>query len=74
MVMALDEAADVDVALVEQLPPPPAEGDEEDDEAEDEEGRIVVAVGMVPWRSYVLIVVLRGGTPCPQTPTRAESI
>ena len=45
MVMALDEAADVDVALVEQLPPP-AEG-EEDDEAEDEEGRIVVAVGMV---------------------------
>jgi hypothetical protein len=46
MVMALDEAADVDVALVEQLPPP-AEGDEEDDEAEDEEGRIVVAVGMV---------------------------
>jgi hypothetical protein len=47
MVMALDEAADVDVALVEQLPPPPAEGDEEDDEAEDEEGRIVVAVGMV---------------------------
>ena len=44
MVMALDEAADVDVVLVEQLPPPAEEEAEEDEE---DEGRIVVAVGMV---------------------------
>jgi hypothetical protein len=48
MVMALDEAADVDVALVEQLPPPAEEEAEEDEEDEEEdEGWIVVAVGMV---------------------------
>ena len=45
MVMMVDKAADVNVALVELLPPP-AEG-ERDEEGEEDEGWIVVAIGIV---------------------------